>query len=147
MKQNYDPKKVNAIAAGIVLTGFSEGTFISGERTTEKRTFAVGAKGDVTVNKSADDTGTITLTLKQTSPSNSVLLTLYNQDKSFPFAVIDANFSGDVGLIGGQCYVQNLPTQSWAGEEETREWTLMSVSYDNTFAVVGEAVDNLSGLE
>lgn len=129
----YDPKKVNVVVAGFIALGFAEGTFINAERSVEKRSQRVGSKGDVETIKSADDTGTITITLQQSSPTNAVLKQLYNSDNKFQVAIVDTNFSGDVGVQGAECSVENLPAFSRGDETEDVEWTILADNYDGLF--------------
>lgn len=131
----YDPKKVNITVDGFVVTGYAEDTFISGERNTEKRSLTVGADGNPDVNKSADDTGTVSITLKANSPANAKLKELYKQDDPFNFLCIDQNMNGDVGISGSECVVENLPNFEKAAELGETEWSLLVFDYENAFDV------------
>lgn len=125
----YDAKKVNIIVDGVVLVGLAS-DFVSCERNTEKRTQTVGAHGEVTTNKIADDTGKITVTLKSTSASIPWLITKYRQDRKFKVAVVDANFTGDASNIGSDCSIENLPTDERGGEETEQEWVILCDNYE-----------------
>jgi len=57
MADLYDPRNVAVIVNGREIVGFAEGTFIEAERSTERYSADVGAKGEVTFVRSADDTG------------------------------------------------------------------------------------------
>jgi len=129
----YDPKKVNLIISGFVAVGFAEGTFISAERAEEKRSQRVGAKGSVETIKNANDTGTINITLQQTSPTNNVLKALYKSDRKFKTVVTDTNIAGDIGIDGTDCSVENLPTFDRGDETEDVEWTLLVDDFDSLF--------------
>lgn len=133
----YDPKKVNVIVGGAIITGFAEDTFINAERNNPKRSQKVSAKGEVTTNKNADDTGTIKITLDQTSPSNAVLKALYLQDEKFPAVVTDANLAGDIGAGGSQCSIENDPSAEWGAESSDREWVILVDDYDFNFNLNG----------
>ena len=65
----YDFKKVSVIINGVFITGFMDGEPIQVEKNEDDVIPHVGAGGDVTYAESADQTGTITITLKQTSSS------------------------------------------------------------------------------
>ncbi|TDX43704.1 phage structural protein [Orenia marismortui] len=132
MKQ-YDPKKVSVTVAGFVLTGFGEDTFITGSRSSDKRTTHVSAKGEVTFSKSADDTGEVTFTLKHNSPGNAMLKRLYNSDDEFQFACVDANIDGDIGVAGSRCVVKTLPDFERGAEVGEVEWNLLVADYDHAF--------------
>ena len=93
---NYDPKKINVIVNGFYITGFGEDTMVVAERNTPRYSKTAGAKGDVTTNKSADDTGTIKLTLKASSPSNTILRGLFNTGLPFAVIIVDGNQTQNV---------------------------------------------------
>lgn len=65
----YDPKLVNLIVGGIIITGFAEDSFIAVEKMEDTFTEYVGAKGEVSMAENANETGEITITLARTSPS------------------------------------------------------------------------------
>ena len=133
MKQ-FDPSKVNVIVDGHTIVGYAEGSKISGERATEKRSSYVGTDGHVTFIKSADDSGEVTITLKHNSPSNEKLMELYKSDEEFTFSVVDANFSGgDVGATGTRCVVQNTPPFERTDEMSENEWVLLVADYESSF--------------
>jgi len=129
----YDPTKVNAIVDGTVLTGFGEDTMISASRMEDKRNIHVGAQGEHTFMKNANDAAEVTFTLAGNSPANAKLMELYKQDEPFDFAVVDGNFSADVGISGSECVVQNTPDYEKGGELEERDWTLIVADYEEAF--------------
>lgn len=129
----YDPKKVMIIVDGFTITGFAEDSFITASRMTEKRTSHVGCHGEVTFSKSADDRGEVRIKIKHTSPANEKLMNLYLSDKEFDFACVDQNFSGDVGVSGSSCVVQNYPDFERGKEVVEREWTLIVADYEEAF--------------
>ena len=131
----YDPKKVNVIVGGVVITGFADGEMVVGERNTEKRTQVVGAKGEVDIVQSADNTGKITITLKHTSPSNHVLKGLYKSSTQFPVVVVDSNIKGDVGMAGSLCSIENLPNFERGDDISNNEWVLLVDDYEMSFEI------------
>lgn len=140
MADQYDPRNVAVIVNGVEIVGFADGTFIEGERSTERYSADVGAKGDVTFVRSADDTGTITITLKHNSPSNAHLLELWRQQddpNAEPITILvqDRNFDGDVGVSGSQCKIVNLPAFSRGDEVEDSEWQFLVADYEAAFNV------------
>lgn len=115
MAESYDPKKVNVIVNGLYLTGYMDGTFVSAEKNEDNTIPHIGAHGEVTYAKSADNTGTITVTLKQTSPSLAALMQLANSDVDFPVQVIDAN-SSKRRVGGNECRMLKTPTIEFGAE-------------------------------
>lgn len=130
---NYNPKKVQTIVDGYTLTGFGEDTMIEASRMSEKRSSHVGAQGNVTFSKSADDRAEVTFTLKTTSPANEKLKQLHDSDEEFDFSCIDQNFDGDVGASGSRCVVQDVPDFARGNEVDEVEWTLIVADYETAF--------------
>src|SRR5512136_789726 len=71
--RTFDPKQCLVVIGGVPMGGFADGTFVSVERTSDTFTKVSGADGIVSRSKTKDRSGTLTLTLAQTSPSNDVL--------------------------------------------------------------------------
>lgn len=140
MADLYDPRNVAVIVNGREIVGFAEGTFIEAERSTERYSPDVGAKGEVTFVRSADDTGTVTITLKHNSPSNAFLHELWRQQddptaEPITILVQDRNFDGDVSVSGSECKIVNLPPFSRGDEVEDAEWQFLLANYESAFNV------------
>jgi len=131
----YDPQRVHTVVDGTEITGFAEGTMITASRMEDKRDIYVGAQGNHTFTKNANDAAEVTITLQGNSQANSKLEELYNQDEPFSFACVDQNVSGDVSAYGSECVVQSLPDFEKGGELEEREWTLIVANYEESFDV------------
>lgn len=133
MATNYDPRKVAVLANGIEIVGFAEGTFIEAERSVARWEPHVGAKGEVTMVRSANDTGTIKLTLKHNSPSNAYLSQLWKlQDlpgAEISIVVSDRNFIADVSASGSDAKIANLPAFARGDEVEDAEWEFVVADY------------------
>lgn len=125
----YSAKNVNiTFDGGLVVTGLAEDTFVETERNTQKREFKVGAKGTAVIVESADDTGTATITLDQTSPTNNEFRRLYNSGEAFDLNVADNNpNSADSG--GSECYIANTPGKSNGSSSGDNEWEILVVDY------------------
>lgn len=126
--KTYDPKDVNVIVNGIVLTGFAEGTFISAEKEEESYTTYVGAKGEVARSKNANPLGKITVTLKATSPSNAYLNNLAYSKGVFPVLVVDQN-TGNTTVGGTECWLEKPPAMEWGKEISEMEYTFIVADY------------------
>jgi len=140
MADLYDPRNVAVIVNGREIVGFAEGTFIEAERSTERYSADVGAKGEVTFVRSADDTGTVTITLKHNSPSNAFLHQLWQQQdnpNAEPITILvqDRNFDDDVSVSGSECKIVNLPPFSRGDEVEDAEWQFLLANYESAFNV------------
>ena len=66
---SYDPKKVNVNINGKIITGFSPDGVINVVRNEDIVTPTTGAKGDVTYNEYANESGQVTLHLMGSSSS------------------------------------------------------------------------------
>lgn len=130
---NYDPKKVMSIVDGHVIRGFAEDSMVSASRMEDKRSIHVGAQGESTFMKNANDAAEVTFTLAGNSPSNAKLMELYKQDEPFFFSVSDDNMFERTGIVGSECVVQNSPDFEKGGELEEREWTLIVADYEEVF--------------
>lgn len=140
MADQYDPRNVAVIVNGREIVGFADGTFIEAERSTERWSSDVGAKGEVTFVRSADDTGTITITLKHNSPSNGYLYQLFQQQdeagaEPIAISIQDRNFDGDVSVSGSECKIVNTPTFSRGDEVEDSEWQFLVADYQAAFSI------------
>jgi hypothetical protein len=125
----YSTEKVHIIFnSGLVMTSFAEDDFVEAERNTEKRSFSVGAKGEVIVNESANNTGTVTVKLKQTSPTNKDLRDLYKSGAAFDINVTDDN-PNTANVSGSEAYVKNTPGKSNGTEVGETEWEILVVDY------------------
>lgn len=127
----YDPRDVMVVVNGTVLTGLAEGTFVTAEKASENYVKYVGAQGEVARSRNADPTGTITVTLAQTSPSNALLNNLARSREIFSAFVIDRN-SQQVQAGGSTCWIQKQAPISRGAEIETREWVIEVADYDQT---------------
>lgn len=125
--KTYSPKKVSVIIAGLIATGYAEGTFIQVERAAETFTKVVGSDGEVGRVHSADRSGKITLTLQQTSEFNDVLSALQQADEltlsgKFPVAVKDNN--GTSLYVAGDAWIMKPVNSEYANTMSTREWVI-----------------------
>jgi len=111
----YDFKKVSTIVNGVYITGYMDGEPIQVEKNEDDVTAHVGADGGVTYAESADRTGTITLTLKQTSASLPYLQQLRKSKKIFPIQIIDNNTRA-YRTGGSQARIIKMPSRSWGNE-------------------------------
>lgn len=129
--KDYDPLKVSISINGQFVEGFADGTFISVSRNNQTWTVASGASGEAARSKSNDRTGTVELTLMQTSAFNNILSGLFFTDEGslnagkFAFSLIDTNGGeGGVNIIADQMWVQQPPTVEFGKELGDRVWTL-----------------------
>lgn len=136
--RQYDPREVAVVIDGHTVVGFADGTFIEAEKNEDEVSMDVGAQGDVTFVHSADNTGTITVTLKHNSPSNAKLFELRKNKEPFSIRISDRNFEGDVSVGGSQAMIQKAPAFSRGDSIEDTEWSLLVADWDQVFEDSGE---------
>lgn len=129
MADTFDPKKVSLIVGGTFITGYMDGTMISTEKNEDNVVPHVGAQGDVTFTESADETGTITITLKQTSSSLPFLVSLANEKKEFATQVVDSN-ANKFKAGGNECRILKTPPVEWGAEVAGVEVQIYVADYD-----------------
>jgi hypothetical protein len=124
---NYDPGRVSVVWNGILITGFSSGTFVSAEREVETFTKDTGADGLVTRVRSRNKSGTVTLTLSPSSPANDLLSALHKQDEDFGTGygeLLIKDLNGTTLLSAEKSWIQKWPNVEQADEVSPREWMI-----------------------
>ncbi|EPG73208.1 hypothetical protein LEP1GSC058_3108 [Leptospira fainei serovar Hurstbridge str. BUT 6] len=121
----YDPSQVTLSISGRLVSGFFDGTFISIKRTdSENYKTHVGAKGEVSRTKNNNTTGSITFTLKGTSPDNAFLDLIKYQPSAFP-VLVKNNSDGKFMAVASQAWINTEPDKEFGLEETGVEWVLM----------------------
>ena len=131
--RTYDPKQVVITIGGVPMSGFSDGTFLEVAREEATWTKVVGADGYVTRGKTNNYSGTVTLTLKQSSPSNDVLsgfIALDELSNSGVVPVLIKDLSGNSVYFSGQGWVQQYATSTFGKDINDREWTIALADLD-----------------
>jgi len=130
--RTYDPASVSVLIGGVPISGFADGTFISVERNNPKFQMVSGADGIVSRSKSNDKTGTMTLTLAQTSPSNDVLEGIAALDELSSTGIVPVMVKDNSGRsvhFAGNAWIQQDPTAEFGKELSNREWTFDLADY------------------
>lgn len=129
MAKSYDPKKVSLIVDGMFIVGFMDGTMITAEKNEDNVIPHVGAQGDVSFSESADNTGTITVTLKQDSSSLPDLQALSKQKREFAAQIVDAN-TNNFQAGGTECRILKTPGREFGAEISGVEVQIYVADYD-----------------
>lgn len=124
MVRTYNPKKVSVSFAGQLLSGFSEGSFIVGEREEDAFSKVVGNDGETTRQANPNRSGSVTVTLKGSSGSNDVLSALASKDEIdgsgvAPIIVKDNN---GTTLLAGTAWIRKSANVEYSREVGDREW-------------------------
>ena len=126
--RKYNPKDVIIVVGGRAITGLAEGSFVAAEKTEDGFTEYVGAKGEVSIAENANETGTITITLANTSPSISYLNGLANRKTIMATNVIDMNDNG-VRAGGTETIVRKPANAEWGTEVGNREFEIFVANF------------------
>lgn len=124
---DYDPKDIIVTVGGFPIGGWADGEFLSFERNNDAYTQSSGADGDDTRVKSNDKSGTLTLTLSQSSLSNDVLSIFAQLDEKSNSGIVPVlikEIGGTTTLFSGNGWVQKMPTLSFGKEATTRVWPI-----------------------
>lgn len=126
-QQTHDPTKVSTSVAGIVLTQFAKGTFITIDYDSDAYTDEVGVGGEVVRIRSADERATIKFSLMAASPSNDALSALAALDRLTGQGVgavqIKDNGPGATSVASGQAgWVKKVPSKPYSTEATQIDW-------------------------
>lgn len=127
--RTYSPGLFNVIFGGVALKDFADGTFIEVEEIGDGVTSGSGADGETYRAMPSNQRFRVTVTLNQTSPSNTILSGLYAADRAsngrgaVPLLVEDV--SGQTLLGAGQAWITKSPNAGWAKTaDQTRAWVI-----------------------
>ena len=119
----FDPKAVTVKVGGLQLVGFSEEK-VTVERANNSWELTVGCDGESTRVKSNDLSGTITITLQQTSPSNDYLTSIFYADEEYD-TVTDIEVrdtSGRSQIIAAKAWCEKMPDATYGKNHSDRQW-------------------------
>ena len=125
--RTYDPKQVICTIGGVPISGYTEGTFIEVARNEPTWSMIVGSDGLVTRSKTNNFSGTLTITLKQSSPSNDVLsgfLALDEATNSGIVPVLVKDISGNSIYFSARAWINQYPNSTFGKDITDRTWTL-----------------------
>lgn len=123
----YRPEDVTISWNGIPIDGVAPDTFISASRNTEAYRLVVGSGGSGARSSSGDKSGTVTITLLQTSVANAALTAAALLDEQTgdgigPLAIVD--LSGQDVIKAETAWIQKRPDAEFGNTIGNREWVL-----------------------
>lgn len=127
MVRTYDPKKVVLTVGGVPISGYADGTFISLERTSDTFSKISGAHGEVSRAKTNDFSGSLTVTLAQTSMSNNILQGFAIADELSNDGVVPVflkDNSGQSVFFSANGWIRKPANAEYGKEISNREWVL-----------------------
>lgn len=123
----YDSSKLSIVINGIPIDGFADGTVVTVERDEDSFTKMVGTDGEVTRSKTNNKSGSVTLTLTQSSKSNRDLTGIFVLDEKTgngvgPFLM---KYKNGLSLYSAEnCWIRKPPSAEWGREATNREWII-----------------------
>lgn len=106
---SYDPKKVNVIVGGRIITGFASDGLVTLTKNEDSVTTSAGAKGDIVYSENANESGTVAMTLSSTSSSLAYLRGLDAKRRAFNVTISDVNDRDGFVMSEGNCRVMKMP--------------------------------------
>lgn len=138
--QAYDPAQVIVTVGVRSISGYADGTFVRVSREVDSFTKYVGSDGTVARTKSNNYSGSITITLMQTSPDNDYLTNLLalaetaNAQSLGVFNVKITDKTGTSVFSSANAWIRKYPDVDYARDISTREWV---IDVDRLEMVVG----------
>lgn len=125
--RTYDFAKYKLIIGGVPIVGYVDGTGINFDRIEDLFTEVVGADGSESRSKSNNRMALLTISLKNTSPSNDYLSILHTLDEANNQGIrsmILQDFNGTTVITSSGVYVKKFPTLDRAKEITNNDWVL-----------------------
>lgn len=129
----YDPSEVTVAIGGAIMSGYTDGTFVEIARNEATWNTVVGADGIVTRGKTNNRSGTLTLTLKQSSPSNDILSALLIADEltnASVFPVLIKDLSGTSIFFSAQSFLTTFANSTFSKDITDRSWVFTLADVD-----------------
>jgi hypothetical protein len=123
----YDPARVTVVIGGTLLQGAAPGSFVTAERDSDLFTSVPGTYGDVERVKNQNKSGTITLMLQQTSPTNDLLSGFYEADEQTStgvFLMLIRDLDSTTLAAAPRCWIKKAPSIERGDSVANVTWTI-----------------------
>lgn len=131
MTNVYDPKNVSVVIDNVFVTGFAEGSMVSAAKDEENFQTKVSAKGEVSVAKTNNPLGTLTVTLSADSPHLKRLTSLANSGKMVS-AWVNQSAPIKERKGGSKAMVKKPADAEYSDEVGDREFELQVFDYTDS---------------
>ena len=118
----YDTTKLTVIVGGVIVTGFSDGDFITAKRDEDLHMKRVGADGHVARARNGNKSGTIEIKLLQSSPAVNQLAALvaldnflFDGDILIPIAIVSPGTGAEL-VASTQSWLKTPPEMVFGKE-------------------------------
>ena len=122
----YNAKDCVITVDNVYITGLGE-TMVTGEKDEEFFSTSVGAQGDVVVNETNNELGTITLAVQATSPQKAYLINLAKSRAIFPIWAVNKSIGERMG--GTKASIKKYPSMEQGTEAGEREFEIAVFDY------------------
>lgn len=127
----YDSASVIVLFNGVPLKGLADGTFIIARPNNPSFNLFVGTSGEAARALTNNQSGTIEITLQQSSVSNDVLSALHAADIIAPSgvsvsAVLIKDLNGSTLVIASTAWITQYPEVTYARGASNWTWTIES---------------------
>ncbi len=139
--RTYAPDEVLITVGGVQITGFSPDSIVKHEPDVDAVTKRVGADGRVTRTISANKSGRVTLTLAQSSPSNTFLHALLKADRAGKAGTVTYFMSDNNGstiYASGYAWIVKEPENAHGSEAGDIEW-MLDVAAFSDLSIIGSS--------
>jgi hypothetical protein len=110
-----------------IVGGFAEDSIVSIDRNADTFSLYTGADDTNTRIYNANTSGTITISLQQTSASNDILTALYENDRASRnglFSIAIRDNSGRSTYFSEEAYIGVVPSSAISNSMQTRDWVI-----------------------
>lgn len=128
MATTYDPSKLTVIVGGVIVTGFTDGDFITAKRDEDLYMKRVGADGHVARARNGNKSGTIEIKLLQSSPAVNELAALvaldnflFDGDILIPISVVNPGDGAEL-VVATQAWLKTPPEMVFGKEVGERSF-------------------------
>lgn len=124
----YDPSKLTVIVGGVIVSGFSDGDFITAKRDEDLYMKRVGADGHVARARNGNKSGTIEIKLLQSSPAVNEIAALvaldnflFDGDILIPIAIVSPGDGAEL-VAATQAWLKTPPEMVFGKEVGERSF-------------------------
>jgi hypothetical protein len=124
----YDPTKLVVIVGGVIVSGFIDGDFITAKRDEDLYMKRVGADGHVARARNGNKSGSIEITLLQSSPAVNEIAALvaldnffYDGDILIPISILSPGNNAEL-VVSTQSWLKTPPEMVFAKEVSDRKF-------------------------
>lgn len=118
----YDPTKLTVIVGGVIVSGFSDGDYITAKRDEDLYTKRVGADGHVARARNGNKSGTIEIKLLQGSPAVAEIAALvaldnflFDGDVLIPISIVSPGTAAEL-VVSTQSWLKTAPEMVFGKE-------------------------------